>query len=107
MYDSAKIKELILRRRRQILVHSVIYYRYNENLISDHTWTKWAVELEALQKKYPKEAESTPWNREFKDFDHSTGYNLPLEDPWANCIARWLLEISTDYRGDVPKWMQN
>lgn len=97
MYDSLKIRELILRRRRQILVHSVIYYRYNENLISDYTWTKWAVELEELQKKYQKEAESTQLNTEFKDFNHSTGYNLPLEDPWANCIARWLMAITRNY----------
>lgn len=97
MYDSLKIRELILRRRRQILVHSVIYYRYNENLISDYTWTKWAVELEELQKKYQKEAESTQLNTEFKDFNHSTGYNLPLEDPWANRIARWLMAITRNY----------
>lgn len=97
MYDSLKIRELILRRRRQILVHSVIYYRYNENLISDYTWTKWAVELEELQKKYQKEAESTQLNTEFKDFNHSTGYNLPLEDPWANRIARWLMMIAKNY----------
>ena len=46
------IRELILRRRRQLLVHSVIYYRFNENLISDQTWSNWAVELEKLQKEY-------------------------------------------------------
>lgn len=45
------IRELILRRRRQLLVHSVIYYRFNENLISDQTWSTWAVELEKLQKE--------------------------------------------------------
>lgn len=39
MSDS-KIKELISRRRRQILVHSVIYYKLNENLIDDATWSR-------------------------------------------------------------------
>lgn len=73
----------MLRRRRQLLVHSVIYYRFNENLISDETWSKWALELEELQRDYPKIAAELPWAEEYADFDHSTGYNLPLSDPWA------------------------
>lgn len=88
------IRELILRRRRQLLVHSVIYYRFNENLISDQTWSTWAVELEKLQKEYPKEADEVELAEAFKNFTHSTGYNLPLEDPWAVGQARWLLSIA-------------
>lgn len=91
------VRELILRRRRQLLVHSVIYYRFNENLISDRQWTEWALELEELQKKYPKEAAEVEWAEAFKDFTHSTGYNLPLEDPWANRQARWLFKIAGHY----------
>lgn len=49
-----KIKELIGRRRRQILVHSIIYYRLNDNLIPDSTWAAWAVELKQLQDQYPE-----------------------------------------------------
>ena len=70
MYD---IRELILRRRRQLLVHSVIYYRFNENLISDQTWSTWAVELEKLQKEYPNEAAEVELADAFKNFNHSTG----------------------------------
>lgn len=91
------IKELILRRRRQLLVHSVIYYRFNENIISDKTWSEWALELEDLQKRYPKEASEVEWAEAFEDFNHSTGYNLPIEDPWANQTARWLLKISSHF----------
>ena len=54
MNDVKKIRELINRRRRQILVHSVIYYRMNDNLISDDQWAKWALELETLQNDYPE-----------------------------------------------------
>lgn len=85
--------DLMHRRRRQILVHSVIYYRFNDNLISDQTWSKWALELETLQKKYPEIAEMLPWSDEFRAFDHSTGYNLPLNDPWAIGTARQLLSM--------------
>lgn len=90
----ADIRSLILRRRRQLLVHSVIYYRFNENVISDAQWSAWAVELENLQARYPKEAEETEWAEAFQNFDHSTGYDLPLADPWAVGQALWILELS-------------
>ena len=48
------VAELLNRRRRQILVHSIIYYKMDDNLISDSAWSAWATELEELQKKYPE-----------------------------------------------------
>lgn len=91
-----KIAELINRRRRQVLIHSVIYYKMDTNLISDAIWSKWALELEELQKKYPDIAEKLPYADAFRDFDHSTGSNLPLDDPWANSKARWLIKIEKE-----------
>ena len=46
------IKILIKRRRLQLIVHSCIYYRLNDNLISDATYDKWARELAKLHQKY-------------------------------------------------------
>ena len=51
--NKTQIAELIQRRRLQLLVHSCIYYAYNENLVTDDTWAKWALELEKLQAQYP------------------------------------------------------
>lgn len=48
--EQLKIAQLILQRRLQMLVHSYIYYKLNDNIISDSTWSKWAVELADLQK---------------------------------------------------------
>ena len=93
MSDSA-IKELISRRRRQILVHSVIYYKLNENLIDDATWSRWALELEELQERYPQLATQCPLNDAFIGFDHSTGMSLPLENPWAVRKAQYLVGLS-------------
>ena len=93
MNDVEKIRELINRRRRQILVHSVIYYRMNDNLISDDQWAKWALELETLQNNYPEIANTCIYAEDFLDFDHSTGCNLPLADPWANHKARQLISF--------------
>lgn len=85
------IDELITRRRRQLLVHSVVYYRLGDNIISDGQWSEWAVELEELQERYPDIAESCPLADAFRDFNHSTGQNLPLDDPWAISKAMQLL----------------
>lgn len=93
MPSKKSIAELLNRRRRQILVHSVIYYKMNDNLISDSTWSRWATELEELQAKYPNIAAKVPYAEEFREFDHSTGMNLPLDDPWAINKARQLLTL--------------
>lgn len=89
----AEIASLILRRRLQLLVHSIIYYRLNESVVSDETWKNWALELEDLQAKYPEIGKGVRYASAFRDFDHSTGYNLPLTDPWAIGRALWVLEI--------------
>ena len=85
--------ELISRRRRQILVHSIIYYRLNENVVTDAVWASWAVELEGLQKRYPEIAAKAPYADGFADFDHSSGYNLPLGDPSAVAAAHYILKL--------------
>lgn len=92
------IYELINRRRRQILVHSVIYYQMNDTLIADSTWSKWAVELNQLQKQYPEIASKVPYAEAFKDFDPSSGFNLPLDDPWAVSTARRLIEYRNRHK---------
>lgn len=87
------IAELIKRRRLQVLVHSCIYYEFNESIVDDAAWTKWAVELEQLQAWYPDIAMQVEWAAEFDGFNHSTGYNLPLQNKWVVCKAirlmRW------------------
>ena len=88
----AQIAELITRRRRQVLVHSIIYYRLNDNIISDDQWAAWALELEDLQALYPEIADQCPYADGFRDFDHSTGMSLPLEDRDAVRVAQLLLE---------------
>lgn len=93
MPSRKSIAELLNRRRRQVLVHSVIYYKMNDNLISDSTWSAWATELEGLQAKHPEIAAKVPYAKEFEGFDHSTGMNLPLDDPWAVNKARQLIAL--------------
>lgn len=66
--------------RRQILVHSIIYYRFNDNLIDDFKYDKIARELVKLQAKNPEISEKVPdFIDDFRDFGKDgcySGYNL-------------------------------
>ena len=90
--DEIKV-ELINRRRRQILVHSYLYYRKDINIISDHTYDAWSKELADLQRQYPEEARSAVYAEEFKDFDGSSGYDLPIHYPDVMSTGEKLLRI--------------
>ena len=43
------IASKIQQRRLQMLVHSYIYYKLDENIISDHAFNYWGHELANLQ----------------------------------------------------------
>ena len=43
----------INQRERQILVHAYLYYKNNQNLISDDKYDQWSFELADLIKTYP------------------------------------------------------
>jgi hypothetical protein len=91
-FETDENRSLILRRRLQILVHSCIYYRLNESLIPDSTWTQWAQELCDLQNRYPIMAKRVDYYQYFKNFDPSTGYDLPFDNPEILRKAQQLLE---------------
>ncbi len=93
-----KIKELIQRRRLQLLVHSCIYYRLNQNIISDTTFDMWSKELVELQNKYPKISKLVYYYEDFKDFDGSSGFDLPYAEPWILKKAQQLLEYEKEYQ---------
>lgn len=87
----SKIISLINRRRRQILVHSYIYYELDDNIIDDATWSKWALELEKLQRDYPEESSAAVYAKDFENFDHSTGAGLNYFKSEIIGAARMLL----------------
>lgn len=88
---SSKIAELIHRRRRQILVHSILYYKFGDSILSDAVFDQWAKELAKLQVDNPEVSESVEYMYEaFKDFAGETGYHLPLHDIRAQRVARHL-----------------
>lgn len=91
-----KVKGLINRRRRQILVHSCIYYKFFDSLVDDTIFDKWAGELVELQKKYPAVAKNCVYADIFKNFDGSTGFDLPYYRPEIVGAAEQLLRFVRD-----------
>lgn len=88
-----EVANLIQKRRLQILVHSCLYYHMDTNLISDRQYDTWARELQKLQKDHTDISEKVCWAAAFKDYDASTGFDLPITDPWVMNKARYLIGI--------------
>lgn len=97
-----EIAEKIQQRRLQILVHSCIYYEYNQNLVSDKVWDKWAKELVKLQKEYPAIEKGVIWADAFAGFDGSTGFDLPIKDEWVMKKASQLCKCAVK-KTEKPK----
>ena len=87
------ISERIRQRRRQILLHSYIYYNLNESIVSDSDWSKWAMELVNLQKAFPEESLRTQYYNEFVDFDGSTGAFLKIPED-IKTLAEYMLRVA-------------
>lgn len=81
--------ERIDQLRRQMMLHSHIYYELNENTISDYEFDKRAYELVDLQSKNPLVSNAVPYERKaFEDWDGSTGFNLPYKTPYLSAKAQ-------------------
>ena len=91
-----KIIELIKRRRFQMLIHSYLYYKLDQNIITDYKWSEWATELAQLQKDYPTESKKAPFYIDFKRWDGSSGAFLPLDRyDWIQQRAEYLAKRFT------------
>ncbi|MFC3791696.1 hypothetical protein ACFOQM_23480 [Paenibacillus sp. GCM10012307] len=93
MYLNGEITELIARRRRQLYVNSVLYYRHCTSIISDATFDRWAYELAELQRKHPAESEAAIFASEFSGWDGTTGFDLPWNRDIENRAA-YLVKIA-------------
>lgn len=93
--QDTELAELIKRRRRQLIVHSYIYYRLNQNLVPDHTYDGWARELIELQEKYPELSSKVEYHKEFKGFQMGDSFKLPMDESWVHGLAHRLL----NYKG--------
>lgn len=88
-----QIKELIKRRRHQVLVHSYIYYRLYDSIISNETFDNWANELISLQANHPDLSAEVELYDVFKSFTSiHCALTLPFDDERLASKAKWLLD---------------
>ena len=99
--EELKIAEKIQQRRLQMLVHSYIYYRMDDNIVTDHQWSAWATELADLQNKYPDIEKQVPFRKGFEDWDGSSGAFLHLNEPWIKTKARKLLGLPEEKKPEI------
>lgn len=76
-------------RERQLLVTSYLYYKLDENIITDDKFDEYAFNLVDLIKKYPEEFKQSEFHDGFTEFDGSSGFDLPYLDPRIEKIGRW------------------
>lgn len=94
--EKERITSLIRRRRRQILVHSCLYYKLDTNIVSDEEFDKWCGELRELHSKYPQYMEIGCYDVAFKKWGGYSGFDLPVEDPDIMRKAQQLLRIKDE-----------
>ena len=83
------------------MVHSVIYYELNKNIISDIDFDKRSKELQRLQIQYPELSKKVQhFYKYFKDWDGGGGNKLPLKNEWAVAKARYMLELRGVFYGE-------
>lgn len=82
------ILELINRRRRQIVVHSYLYYKGNTSLITDYQFDLWCKELVELHKNHPRETEKAVFPEAFAGWEGFSGYDLFSKDTMTEVWAR-------------------
>ena len=92
-----EVLELMVRRRRQLLIHSYIYYGRGTSLISDGQWDRWARELERLNAEYPVLAGTGEFAGAFHKFTSASGYYLPYQSGWVVRAAEHLLMIAKEH----------
>lgn len=91
-----EILEKINRRENQILLHSCVYYKFNDNLLPDHAYDNLGKDLIELSQQYPLEFSASYHYSEFKDYVTSecpSGFNLHYSTPEIVSKAMHLLRL--------------
>lgn len=59
-----------------ILIHSILYYDYNVNIVSDYIYDNNMKQLYRMIQEYPKSFKKSKLYKTYKEFAGSTGYDL-------------------------------
>lgn len=86
----SEIAARINQRRRQLLVHSFLYYRMNMGVISDYQYDEFARELIELQAGWPDVAAQCIYAEAFEGFEMGDSFALPFGEP---AVQEWTMRF--------------
>lgn len=73
-------EEVIKRLRRNMIIHSTLYYYYDDPVISDDMWQSMADDLTEIQGMFPEPIGY--YDELFADWNGSTGMHVALTTPY-------------------------
>lgn len=79
-------------------MHSVIYYHFDTNIVTDALFDKWAVELVELHSQHPELVRQGYLWTYFEDWTGNTGMHLPVDEKVLS-LAEWLVEDDSNNLG--------
>lgn len=65
--------------QRRVIIYSIMYYELNESCIADKRYDSYARQLSTMQNENMQDAERSQYWYCMKDFDPSTGFDLPYK----------------------------
>jgi NAD-dependent DNA ligase len=83
---------------RKLIIHSIIYYDYNTNIISDKEYDKCAKELEFLLNENNSIVSECYYHECLKDYSSATGFDLKYKlteehKKYLEHLAGWVLKL--------------
>ena len=98
-------KEKIDRAARFIIVHSIIYYEMDYNVISDKEFDKTCRWLADKVERFPKGIKSCNYYEAIKDFDGTTGFDLiyRCDEDHQEYLRRIATMVVNNYQIDKNK----
>ena len=95
MWDNTDQLANLNRLRRNVIIHSVIYYRFNRNIIENSDYDQLCNRLAKMQEEHPELCEMAVFSEDFRDYDRCTGMQF-IDHEWGVRAAERLLK---SYRG--------
>ena len=91
--------------QRHIIIHSILYYVYDNSVISDKRYDLLSKQLTGLMKENPEEYKKTNYYYCMYDFDGSTGFDLPsrLTKKDRKYLTKLALSILSSYQREEEK----
>lgn len=89
--------------QRFMIIHSVIYYEYNDNVIDDRLYDAKAKELVGLKNSYPELWKQSMYYKQFgDDYNGSTGFTLfhDLDEHQKTIILSIINSIYRNRKGE-------